>query len=193
MGKKLGIIFGVLLLTSWGCEEASSSDEIQLDSPAGGEGGILFIDPDASVGTGGADQVTFEGDTVDEGFQFATDVSAGLADSSNGDDGIKVKMCEGDFIHSCEECACQECPEWAAACNQVPGCNEVITCSNQTGCLGPACFEVCSEVIAVYGGFMGKAADLAMKFGACAQTYCMQSCLEDWGPGADGGDEGGEN
>ncbi len=196
MVKRIGYFFVITMLLTVGCEEASSSDDPTTGPEANGEGGTLFIDPDASIGTGGAEQVELEGDALDEGFQFATDVSAGLEDAiGNGEEAIKGKMCEGEYAHECEECACTSCADWATACNQVPGCDEIIVCSNQTGCLGPSCFEVCSEVIDAYGGYMGKAADLALKFGACAQTNCLETCLASWGPGSEGGyeEEGGEN
>ena len=121
--------------------------------------------------------------------ESSEDVTAGITEEFEGQREQRAaeqhKLCgEEEFFNACEECVCLECSAFAKACADSQGCMAMINCSTMTGCIGAACFEACSDVVAQYG-IASKAMDLGTKFSACATKLCFDSCVVAGGIGAD--------
>ena len=144
----------------------------------------------ASQETGSDEEVAeVEADASSERTGDPVEVTAGIADDFEGDGDPELeelhKLCgEDEYYNACEECVCVECAAYASACADSEGCMAMINCSNANGCIGPACYEACSEVVAEYG-IASKDMDLGTKFAACASAMCFETCIVSGGIGAD--------
>ena len=176
--KRWTLVVALASLVVFGCDDGAGDD--------GGAGlSQTTVDFDAFVA---ASQASEDQDTVVEQAEIDPDVveyvgtdtvSAGLEqpDAEGGLGGPEYQMCnEETFFNACEECVCAECGPLAESCGKSEGCMALTSCGMQTGCIGVMCIEACSDVMAEYGGAVGKAADMATKLSGCLLQKCFAQC-----------------
>lgn len=191
-------VFGLTLLCVFavtGCDSGEADSSAEGTAPSGGEQ-LIGLLGELDAGGDPQEQVVFEGDAIEEGFQFAADVSSGVDFSEFQEEEaglIKESMCDGVIESSCEDCLCSDCTALANACNQEIGCLAYMSCTQKVGCIAAQCFTACADVIAQYGGMVSKGVDLAVKLSSCALTNCLDICLEELAGGGGGGDDGPGN
>jgi hypothetical protein len=96
-----------------------------------------------------------------------------------GDDGIdglqaRIDSClEGaPEVNDCTSCGCTDCLEELEACDDVPGCRDIVECAVEEGCVGISCYlgnARCREAIYDHGGPFSQAASHAIVVSECTE------------------------
>jgi hypothetical protein len=92
------------------------------------------------------------------------------------------------------DCACDNCACKLGDCEADPDCLAILTCAQQTGCVGVTCYlppGPCKTVIDMHGGPSGPGGSLATSLSGCITgAMCMTVCPGD--AGTDTGDGGSD-
>src|SRR5262249_24566846 len=92
-------------------------------------------------------------------------------------------------------CACDNCACKLGDCQADMDCQAILTCAQQTGCVGVSCYfpaRPCMMVIDIHGGPSGQGAGLAPSLSDCiTKATCKTVCPSDGGTdGPNMGDAG---
>jgi len=100
--------------------------------------------------------------------------------TTSGTGGGEIEECGPSSIDPddpCELCVATSCTTEALACCEQPGCLDIISCAQDTGCSGLDCYapETCKDVIDSAGGPI-TATQFAQPLGDCAIANCSAEC-----------------
>jgi hypothetical protein len=99
-----------------------------------------------------------------------------LGCGGDGGDSLQARIdsCLEDApeVNDCTTCGCTDCLEELEACDEVPGCRDIVECAVEEGCVGANCYlanERCRDVIDGHGGPFGQAASHATVVSDCTE------------------------
>lgn len=123
--------------------------------------------PEADAGVGGSTSGSGGTSATGGSGNVSGGGAGGATGGVGGGSGGFAGNCTG-IVNECEGCGCEQCPDEYDDCTDTDGCQDIMSCVDQSGCSGVDCYlGPCQQVINQNGGPFGDAANAAQGLGQC--------------------------